>query len=416
MKKTLLYIVLTLLFSGWLGTMMIKDPGYVLVSYDGATLQTSLWLMLIAISLTVLLIFWFVRLLGFVFTSGGNLNIWRTKKRSARARSQTIKGLINLAEGNWLRASRYLSVSAESSDTPLLNYLGAARAVHEMDDPVKRDEYLRIAYENTPEAHLAVGITQAQLQLSRGQWEQCLATLKRLPGKPYVLKMLKQVYLELKDWQSLWRILPDVRKSKLESSEELDRLEIKVAARLLTELLANGDLENSSASIELARKIWKKVAPLSKKDDSLINLYVRCLFRMDAEQEAERLVKSSMKADWSDKLVELYGTLVGKDQQARLKTAESWLKKHQHNAKLMTCLGRLSLSNNEKDKAKQYFRSSLELSKSSDALRELGRLLAEDADYVGSSECLQQALDLQEDNSNEMVNNREPRRLFLPLV
>ncbi|HJN49350.1 MAG: heme biosynthesis HemY N-terminal domain-containing protein [Pseudomonadales bacterium] len=416
MKKTLLYIVLTLLLGGGLGTMMNKGPGLVLISYGGTTLQTSLWVMLIALTLSVLLTFVVIRLLRLPFTTGSNLNIWRSDQKRSKARSQTIKGLINLAEGNWLRASRYLSLSAESSDTPLLNYLGAARAVHELDDSVKRDEFLRIAHECTPEAELAIGITQAQLQLSRGQWEQCLATLKRLPAKPYVHKLLKQVYLELKDWQSLWAILPDLRKSKLESAEELERLEKEVAAHLLTELLANGDLKDNSAEIGLAREIWKKLAATSKQDDSLVNLYVQCLFRMGAEDEAERLIKNTMKSDWSDKLVELYGTLSGNDQKSRLKTAESWSKKHQHNAKLMICLGRLSLANNEKGKAKKYFESSLELSKSIDALRELGRLLAQEGDYVSSSEYLQQALDLEEENSAELPVNREPVSLFLPSV
>jgi HemY protein len=115
-------------------------------------------------------------------------------------------------------------------------------------------------------------------------------------------------------------------------------------------------------------------------------------------------------------LVELYGTLSGNDQKSRLKTAESWSKKHQHNAKLMICLGRLSLANNEKGKAKKYFESSLELSKSIDALRELGRLLAQEGDYVSSSEYLQQALDLEEENSAELPVNREPVSLFLPSV
>lgn len=416
MKKILFYIVLTLLFSGWLGTEMIKDPGYVLVSYDGATLETSLWVMLVALTFSVVLILWFMRLLRLVFTAGGNLDTWRTNQKRNKARSQTIKGLINLAEGNWPMASRYLSVSAEHSDTPLLNYLAAARAVNEMDDSQKRDEFLRIAHENTPQAELAIGITQAQLQLSRGQWEQCLATLKRLPARPYVVKLLKQVYLELKDWQSLWQILPDLRKGKLDSAEELRRLEKKTAVRLLTGLLANGDLKENQAGIELAREIWNKMAATSKQDDLLINLYVQCLFRMDAEREAERLIKSTMKSNWSDRLVELYGTLSGSDQKSRLKTAESWSKKHQHNAKLMICLGRLSLATNEKDKAKQYFESSLELSKSIDALRELGRLLAQEGDYAASSQYLQQALDLEEDSSNEMVNNEESRPLFLPLV
>jgi HemY protein len=195
----------------------------------------------------------------------------------------------------------------------------------------------------------------------------------------------------------------------------MEHLEIRVAECLFTELLSNGDLKDNTAGIELAREIWKKLASRSKKDDLLITLYVQCLSRMNAAVEAERLIKNTLKANWSDKLVELYGTLPAEDPKSRIKTAESWLKKRQHNAKLLICLARLNLADHDREKAKQYFRSSLELSASMEALRELGRLLAEDGDYVRSSEYLQQALDLEE-NPTETVASRVPQSHFLPLV
>lgn len=66
-----------------------------------------------------------------------------------------------------------------------------------------------------PEAKIAVELTQAELQLANHQWEQALATLKHLqdiaPRHPYVLKLIMQLYQEVKDWPQLITILPDLK-------------------------------------------------------------------------------------------------------------------------------------------------------------------------------------------------------------
>ena len=106
-----------------------------------------------------------------------------------------------------------------NTDTPLLNYLTAARAAQKMGDSKLRDHYLREAQHSMPDAKIAVELTQAQLQLANNQWEQALATLRHLhdlaPHHPYVLKLLMNLYKEIRDWPQLIAILPDLRKNKL---------------------------------------------------------------------------------------------------------------------------------------------------------------------------------------------------------
>ncbi|MEB3734659.1 hypothetical protein ULF88_12275 [Halopseudomonas pachastrellae] len=130
-----------------------------------------------------------------------------------------------------------LKRSAPHAELPLINYLAAARAANELEDYPECDALLREAYETTPKADVAIAVTQAQLQIARGQLEQALATLTRLrkehPKHLYALKLLSQVYVRLEDWHSLLDLLPELRRQKVLREEEQQALERQVHVALL---------------------------------------------------------------------------------------------------------------------------------------------------------------------------------------
>lgn len=116
------------------------------------------------------------------------------------------------------KSKNHLIQALPNSDTPLLNYLTAARAAQNMGDNQLRDNFLREAQQSMPEAKIAVELTQAELQLSNHQWEQALATLKHLhaiaPRHPYVLMLMMRLYQEVKDWPQLIALLPNLKSIK----------------------------------------------------------------------------------------------------------------------------------------------------------------------------------------------------------
>ena len=46
MKRGLLLLLVVIAVAGYLGTLIARDPGYVLVAYDGYSMQTSLWVLI----------------------------------------------------------------------------------------------------------------------------------------------------------------------------------------------------------------------------------------------------------------------------------------------------------------------------------------------------------------------------------
>jgi HemY protein len=244
---TWVVLLLTAVIGGAAGLLVMNDKGYVLIAYDHYTLETTLWVAavtLIVAYLVVRLVFAVTRRL---MKGSGAVSIWRGERRARSAREQTVKGLLLMSEGRYADASRLLLNAAERVETPLINYLSAARAAHELGELDARDALLGKAHETTPGAKFAVALTQAQLQMGKSQWEQCLATLLQLkqeaPRHPLVLEMLKEVYRHVGDWQGLIDLLPQLKKHKVVDADEAVALAVAAWCGLFESVAeANGNL------------------------------------------------------------------------------------------------------------------------------------------------------------------------------
>jgi HemY protein len=126
--RFLLLTLLVLAGAAGLALLARQDPGYVLFAYRGWTAETSLALVVVALLLAFTALYACVRLLVGSWRLPQRFGSWRRGRHALRARVATRRGLIALAEGNWPKAERYLTRFVHVSETPLINYLGAARA------------------------------------------------------------------------------------------------------------------------------------------------------------------------------------------------------------------------------------------------------------------------------------------------
>ena len=161
------------------------DPGYVLVAYGNYTVETSLWVGIVLLGrLYPVDLCAVVRLIRRLLAGQNSLSSWLGSRRTRAASRLTTRGLISFIEGNWSRARRQLLRGARNSEAPLINYLMAARASYRLNEPEKMREYLGAAEDAESEAGIAVELTQAELKLHAGQYEQALATLVRAQAMP----------------------------------------------------------------------------------------------------------------------------------------------------------------------------------------------------------------------------------------
>ena len=227
-----------------LANIMVNDTGYVLIAYENITFESTLW----GLCLIILLVagaFWLVSgIIRMMFGATSFIYPFTARAKQRQARKLSIRGFAEFTHGHWKKAEKLLAQAAEAGETPLLTYLAAARAAHEAGNHDASADYLRRADHKAPGADLAIGITQAQIQLSAGQLEQALATIKRLhkkePRHAFVLKLLKQVYHRLNDWQSLADLLPKLKKLKVIDDNEYRELELQSFEALFEQACNNG--------------------------------------------------------------------------------------------------------------------------------------------------------------------------------
>ncbi|TVP89255.1 MAG: heme biosynthesis protein HemY [Pseudomonadaceae bacterium] len=397
MSKSYLAVLAVLLVAALLGMAVAEDPGYLLIAWRNVSLETSVWVglaFLLALWLTLSLLRALVRLLN---ASGRKINPWSRHNRQRRAHQVTTRGLLEFAEGHWKTAQRLLHRAAPAADQPLINYLAAARAAHEQGDYAGADELLREAYESTPKAEVAIAVTQAQLQLARGQYEQALATLtrlrKRYPKHVFALKLMSRLYLRLQDWERLEALLPELRKQKVLPADDLQQLEREVYKALLQQAGERGK-HQAPGDMHPLTSCWQRVPKGLRQDQDMLAVYCVQLRLLGLDTLAEEALRAELRQNYSDHLMHLYGLLEGADPQRQLATAEKWLSAQPHNPVLLLALGRLSLRNQLWGKAREYLEASFHSKKDIQTCAELVRLLDQLGEVAASQQVLRQGFEL----------------------
>lgn len=384
MRRTLVYVILTILVAGWLGNLIAKDPGYVLLTYDGTTLQTSLWVFLGALVLLLLVILGLLRLMRVLLSSGGIWGNWRTRQRLSRAHDLTNRGITSLIEGHWLRAQNYLLRAGDDSALPLVNYLGAARAAQEQGDIEKRDELIQLARERADGSELAIGISQAKFQIDIEEWEQAVSTLSHLPRNAVVLELLVKVYGALHDWRSCKELLPALKKNL--AKERYAELEKLVWCSLLNQSAANDITSVNENAQDQFRQMWKQVPSELRKDSEILLAHASNLVNSGAKAEATEIVRKALKSQWHESLVDYFGMLASPDPQNQIKTAESWLQKYPDNPRVLLCIGRLYIQLGDYETARHHLEKSMAVKRSRENCITLGRVMAKLGDHVRSNQ------------------------------
>ncbi|PJE80739.1 Beta-barrel assembly-enhancing protease [invertebrate metagenome] len=383
---------------GLIATAMVSNTGYILIAYKTMTFESTLWGLLLLL-IIVLGVVWFLSYVVRLLYSLTNIMYpLSDQARIKKARRLSLRGLLAFTHGHWKQSEKYLAAAAQAGDSPLINYLAAARAAHEAGHYESSTQYLRDAELKSPGASLAIGISQAQLQLSSGRLEQALATLKRLhkkwPQHVYVLKLLKQVYLKLSDWQALAKLLPVLAQKKVVSDKEYLDIEQQAFDALFAQACHQGNLQDNTSPSRLnaVNKVWESLSRVQRRDPAMIFRYARSLVTLNAQEKAEQVVHDNLVRHYSRDLIRLYGKIAGQDTQRQLLSAEGLLNERTNDAELLLALGRLSLRNGLLGKAREYFEASLKLCKSVDVYNELGRLLAHMDDFEKSTEYFREGL------------------------
>ena len=391
-------VIIALILSAIAAHFLLGDPGYVAINFRGYLIEMSVPVLVSIVVLLVISI-WLIRRL---VQAPRRLGEAAGRYRAGRAGQKLTRGMIEVAEGNFARGEKLLARAAGTSDAPLFNYLQAARAAHLQGKDARRDEWLKLAYEHTPEAANAVLLTQAELQLDREQYEQALATLRRLEENSrdhsHALALLGRLYFRLQDWTHLAEILPRLRKQDRVKQATLDEWTTRV----------HSENFKHAADGESVVAEWKNVAKRLRDNAILLDAYYTNLMRTGLHEKAEKDLTAALKVEWRGTLVRLFGLVEGPDPSKQLKRAEGWLAKHGEDVELLLASARLCLRNELWGKARSYLETVISLRPTPEAYQEYGRLLTQLGETEAATDAYRAGLDMVAESPLPAIPHLEP--------
>ncbi len=366
----LLIVVATVV---WLGQWVLSNPGITTITWGVWSLEMKTATLAALILLACVAFYVFVALLRHGFGMRRSFSRFRAARLGNKASRALTQGLIQLTEGHWDKAEKLLVDHAPYSDTPLLNYLAAARAAHMREAYERRDELLKQAIESDSKANVAVGVSQAEMQFGSGQFEQAHATLVRLrelsPKHPYVLKLLAKVLYRQESWEALLGLLPDLVKQNLLKNDEMNKVQGATLQAMFQHYAKEGQTDKLQA-------MWKKLPTPIRENHEAILLYAKALHTAGDDLACNGLISNILSKRWDDGLADLFGRIQHHSLGNTIQQAEKWqLSQPDNNPALLLLLARLYNQQKLWGMAKNYYESSLNQTPNAEGYLELAELL-----------------------------------------
>ena len=385
-----------------------RDLGQVSFSFAGLSFQTNLVVFGAAALCALFAVLVLIKLWELIYKLFVYFGSRRKQRLTEKAHTSLTLGFIEYAEGRFENSEKILLQHVKYSDNRLLVYLTAARAAQQVGAYERRDEYLREAHLEAPDADVAIGLTKAELQLAHDQFEQALATLQQINSlsmnHPYVLTLLADTYRHLRDWDNLKQVLPALKKHGKLSAESFLTFEVAVCNGQLTDLARNLD---SSLLINF----WNETPSHLKIIPQVIEHYARLLISVNAAGEAETVLRHYLDKNWHESTIILYSELDVMLDNSQLEAVESWLEDHQQNAWLLLALGKMCMSRTLWGKARNYLEASVSIRPMPENYLKLARLLEEHMEEpAAAQEYYRQGLHLLAGDYGEEVLSKDFER------
>ncbi len=395
MKKLILLFVFLLSAVG-LGVLIHNHPAYVFVSIGHMSAQASLWFVIVALMVGIFLVHQLMAILQGIYHIPSNIQHFLSERREKKSHTLDQKALRALLEERWSDCETYLNKSAKKQSYPFFHYVGAAQAAFEQRKEEAANRYLSKAQKVAhPSESLVLDMVRVRWQLSMGNDAQALQTLLLLqkisPMHPFVLTGLKDVYLKAHNWQKLSELLPDLRRHTTLDAAELDLLEQHVLSASLEQAGQSKHLEET----------WHATSKKWRENPALLAIYAKYLIAQNQHEQAEKLLKMTLRKQLDEALLEQYAHINSKDPVKQLARAEVWLKQNPHNAALLFCLGKLCARHRLWGKAKTYLEASLKYQPRVQIYPVLGEVLEQLDQKHDALACYKKGLEMYEKNTAE---------------
>lgn len=352
------------------------NDGYALLVVPPWRVEISLNLFLLLSVAGFALSYLILRTFFLTVTLPRRVREYRARRQRERATTVLFDALRLLFEGRYGQALKRATEAHAAGTAPGLAGLVAARAAFRIRQPIKRDAWLDRACLDDPQVLSARLMLEAEMLIDSRHFNEAAAALKRL--QETAGRHLGALRLELKaqvgcgNWDEVLRIARLLEKREAMPVEEAREIKRRAHLENLRRRRADAD----------ALLGYLKGIPTAESTPRQAALAARELLRLEASDDAVKLLEGALDREWDSELVAIYGECAGSEPTAQIAAADRWLKQHPDDADLLIALGRLCLRQRLWGKAQTYLEASLSVHETRDAHLELARLF----DQIGRTD------------------------------
>ena len=188
-------------------------------------------------------------------------------------------------------------------------------------------------------------------------------------------------------------MLPALRRAKNIAPQQLEEWTIDAF---------ENELSVEGIDLEKIEKCWRDLPRSLRKSTPLILARIKALVACGETSLAETTIRKTLKTEWNDDMVRLYGEMDHSDNAAQLRQIEIWLNKRPEDAGLLLAAGRACIHNQLWAKARSYLESSVAIRPSPAAYHELGQLMLKLDEPQAATEAFSRGLTLSNTGSTDL--------------
>ena len=281
MARFSLYLVCGLVLGAVIVNAISQDPGYLLLTWGDWQVETSVWLALSALILSLLLLWLVLRAPRTTLRVPRALRRWLGLRSARGAQRRADKGFAAFFEGHWDVAEKALKKGGISDEQTLLHPLYAALAALRRGELARALTLLEQAETEGSAPVSLIVLVRAECHLKAGATDAAERVLEQLPASDRKTPRAKVLRAELaylqRDWQPLIELLPDVRRAGTAPDEQINVWE----RESWTGLLAEADDASSTAV-----SVWKRAPDALKSPGQSLWPLLLDILQQDEQTDA----------------------------------------------------------------------------------------------------------------------------------
>jgi len=276
-----LYLVCGLVLGAVLVNAISQDPGYLLVTWGDWQVETSVWVALSALMLSLVLLWFILRALRTTLRVPRALRRWFGIRSARGAQRRADKGFAAFFEGHWDVAEKALKKGGAPDEQTLLHPLYAALAALRRGESARALTLLEQAEIEGSAPVSLITLARAECHLRAAATHDAERSLEQLSASERKTPRAKALRAELayvqRDWQPLMELLADVRRAGIVPEEQMQVWERAGWMGLLSE---------ADDAASRAVSIWKRAPDALKAPGQPLWPALLDILRQDAQADA----------------------------------------------------------------------------------------------------------------------------------